>query len=152
MVVTEAATNRVEECEESDDIIRECEIVLYTKPVEFSLIASLLLSIMRLRDSIYFQKWFLVARFPRDNRLFTFEAIENESGHIEALRTTGSTPADPKEKVVVGTVRTSPQKLLTLAQEHPYNGTRAPIWASLKKCQDWFNEFARMVSPSLNLP
>ncbi len=145
-------TNRVQECEELDSTIRECEFVLYTKPVEFSLLFNTLLSITKLRDSIYFQKWFLVARFPRDNRLDTFEAIENESGHIEALRTTGSAPLNPKEKVVVGTVRTSPHKLLTLAQEHPYNGTNAPILASLKKCQDWFNEFARMVSPSLNLP
>lgn len=144
--------NRVQDCEESDDIVRECEILLYTKPAEFSFISNILLAITRNKDNIHFHQWYLVARFLRDGRVFTFEAVESETGRIEALRTVGSVPMDPKQKLVVGITNTSPQKLLTLAQEHPYNGTTAPILATLKKCQDWFNEYLRMVSPSLCLP
>jgi hypothetical protein len=151
-IITKKPTNRVEDCEELDDVVGDCEIFLYTKPAEFSSIGKFLLSITRNEDNIYFQKWFLVARFSRDGRVYTFEAVENDSGRMEAIRTTGSVPADPKEKLAIGTVRTSPQKLLSLAQKHPYNGTTTPILATLKKCQDWLNEFLRMVSPSLNLP
>ena len=151
-IITKKSTNRVDDCEELDDTVRECEIVLYTKPAEFSSIGSILLNITRNQDNIYFHKWFLVARFSCDDRIYTFEAVENESGRIEALRTTGSVPVDPKKKMIVGTVCTSPRKLLTFAQKHPYNGTTTPILATLKKCQDWLNEFLRMVSPSLHLP
>lgn len=151
-IFTNKKTNRVEDCEEPDDVVRDCEILLYTKPAEFSLISNILLAITRNEDNIYFQKWCLVARFSRDDHVYTFEAVENEFGRMDALRTSGSVPVDPKQKLVIGTVRTSPQELLSFAQKHPYNGTATPILATLKKCQDWLNEFIRMVSPSLNLP
>lgn len=151
-MVKTVESNRVQDCKESDDIVRECEFVLYTKAEKSSLLTNILLTITRNNDNIHFQKWFLVAHFLRDNTFFTFEAIKNETGVIEAFRTTGATPTDPETKLVVGTVSTSPQELLTLAQQHPYNGTNAPLLASLKKCQDWFNQFLRMVSPNLHLP
>lgn len=151
--MTEKATsNRVQDCEELDDIVRECEFTLYTKADTSWWLTNILLTITRNNDNIYFKKWFLVAHFLRDNTLFTFEAIKNETGVIEALRTSGETPINPDTKLVVGRVHTSPLELLTLAQQHPYNETNAPILASLKKCQDWFNQFARMVSPNLHLP
>lgn len=146
------AWHRVQDCEESDDIVRDCKFSLYTKSAEFSWLANILLAVTRNSDNIHFQRWFLVAQFLNDDRHFTFEAVVNETGVIEALWTTDSVPADPQKKHFVGTVRTSPQKLFTAAQQHPYNGTPAPILASLKKCQDWFNEFFRMISPSLHLP
>lgn len=144
--------NRVQDCEELDDTVGECEILLYTKPADFSPISNILLTITRNKDNIHFHQWYLVARFLHNDRVFTFEAVENEVGRIEALRTTDRVPVGPKPKLVVGRIHTSPQKLLTLAQEHPYNGTATPILATLKKCQDWFNEYLRMVSPTLCLP
>ena len=152
MVNIEKKVEQVNSCVETDDNERECELVLYTKPEEFSFLTKLLLAITRNEDNIYFQKWFLVTRFQVDNTFFTFEAIENTSGNIEALRTKNSMPINCKERVIVGKVLTSPRKLLTVAQEHPYNGTSAPIMASLKKCQDWFNQYVRMISPTLQLP
>lgn len=151
-MVIQCKSKHVQDCEESDDVVRECEFLLYTKPADFSWFIKILLFLTLNANNIYFHQWFLVARFPRENQSFTFEAYENEIGVIEARRSTGSVPANPKTKMLVGTLRTSPKKLLTLAQEHPYNGTNAPIWASLKKCQDWCNQFARSLSPHLLLP
>lgn len=147
-----STTKRVDDCEESDDAVRECELVLYTKSADFSWFSRLLLFLTFNWNNIYYHQWFLVARFPRDNQLFTFEATENRVGVIEARRSIGVVPANPKTKMVVGTVNTSPKELLTLAQRHPYNGTNAPIWASLKKCQDWLNQFTKSLSPHLLLP
>ena len=142
---------RVDKCLELDHRERECQIILYTHKEEYNFLTHLFMG-----RGIHRHKWYLVAQFQRDNQsdaaTFTFEAQIGQDGRIDAYRAKDASPDDPVEKILIGTVRTSPKELLNMAQKHPYNGTSAPILAGKLKCQDWLNHFAHMISPQLRLP
>lgn len=137
----------VDRCFETDHEVRDCQILLYTSHVEYSFLSHLLMG-----RGLHRQRWSLVAYFERGNRSYTFHAVVGENGKIEARRIRGAWPAEPSEAIFIGVVKTSPKRLLSLAQEHPYNGTNSPIFASFQKCQDWLNCFAQTISPTLHLP
>ena len=146
---------RVQDCVEMDDYVRDCHIMMYTQQENHSLPVKIINWL--LVDEMYRQKWFLVVYFPSDEKsqelLLTFGASKNQEGRIVAYRTRGKLPVSNSQlKLVIGKVQTSPKLLLSLAQQHPYNETYAPIFASLKKCHSWLDEFVKMISPELELP
>ena len=138
---------RVDKCLELDHQVRNCQILLYTSQVDHSFLSDLFMG-----RGLHRHKWTIVTYFEKGRCSYTFEARVGEDGRIEAYRTKGAHPTEPIDALFIGIVRTSPKELLNLAQNHPYNGTSAPIMASFHKCQDWLNQFARMISPELQLP
>ena len=108
---------KVQRCSEYDDQTRDCRVLLYTRPVDNPLVGG------PIRPT-YLQHWSLVAYFEDGDRLLTFEIMENDDNIIEAYRTCGAYSNSDTEKHKLGNVRTSPKKLLTLAQKHSHNGTR----------------------------
>ena len=108
---------KVQDCKEYDDETRNCLVLLYTRPVNDPLLPGL-------KTPTYLQHWSLVAYFKDGDRLLTFEIMENDDNIIEAYRTCGAYSNSDTEKHKLGNVRTSPKKLLTLAQKHSHNGTR----------------------------
>lgn len=146
---------RVEDCDEIDDNVRECYIMMYTQQENHSLPVKIINWL--LVDEVYRQTWLLVIYFPSGQNsqevLLTFGVSKDLEGRIVAHRTRGKIPLlNSHLKLVIGKVQTSPKLLLSLAQQHPYNGTYAPIFASLKKCHSWLDEFVKMISPELQLP
>ena len=127
--------------------------MMYTQHENHSFVAKLINWL--LVDDLHRQKWFLVAYFAsgeKTQELFlTFGASKNQEGRIIGHCTKGALAAS-QIKFVIGQVQTSPQLLLSLAKKHPYNGTYAPIFASLNKCHSWLDEFVQMISPELQLP
>jgi hypothetical protein len=106
-------------------------------------------------DEVYRKKLSLVVYFPSGEKaqeiFLTFD-VKNEEGRVVAYHTRGEPASNTQLKLVIGKVHISPKLLLSLAQQHPYNGTYAPIFASLKKCHSWLDEFVKMISPEFQLP
>jgi hypothetical protein len=130
----------VQHCNEYDDETRDCLVLLYTRPVDNPLVGGLI-------SPTYLQHWSLVAYFKDGDRLLTFEIMENDDNVIEAYRTCGAYDNSDTERHRLGNVRTSPKKLLTLAQRHSYNGMS--FNAVSRNCQEWVKEFASMISSQL---
>jgi hypothetical protein len=131
---------KVQHCKEYDDETRDCLVLLYTRPVGNPLVGGPV-------KPTYVQHWSLVTYFNDGDRLYTFEIMKNADSAIEAYRTLGAYSYSDTEKHKIGNVRTSPKKLLTLAQRHSYNGTKYDaVW---KNCQEWVKEFASMISDEL---
>lgn len=146
---------KVEECKEYDGENRDCAIMLYTRPVDVGFVNGVLKPGSQLQSTldeailgdntrVHLDHWILVAYFKDGDRLFSFEASDNESGVIEVYRTAGALAEKEGYKIELTMINTSPKDLLELAQKHSYNGTQYS--AVFKNCQDWVKEFARMIS------
>lgn len=77
-------------CVEYDDEIRTCNIKLYTRPIQISEMQEDRPSARNENEGsskfIALHHWAMVFNFGENDRILTFEAVQNENGMIEAYR------------------------------------------------------------------
>lgn len=125
---------------EPDKEKRECSVMLNTIPLDAPL----------LKDSpnIATHHWAIVFFFQRGNKLMLFEAGEGQDGKIEVGLANGVWKDDPKiQRYKLGMVNTSPNEVLEQARRNQLNNK--PYLATMRNCQNWVKEFAKMISSVL---
>lgn len=117
--------------EEYDEMVRECEVLIYLTPLPIAILKDL--------DWNSVKHWALV--FKYDNRTILFELVNLTGSMVGGLIKPSWTDFQGGDKgmfsseVSLGKIKTSPREVYLTAKNHPMNDTKYHV--KNNNCQEW---------------
>ena len=117
--------------EEYDEMIRDCEVLIYLTPLPIAILKDL--------DWNSVKHWALV--FKYDNRTILFELVNLTGSMVGGLIKPSWRDFDENNvsifsnEVSLGTIKTSPREVYIAAKDHPMNETNYHVRNN--NCQEW---------------